>query len=332
MSATNQKLKLMRVKEIFERETDAKHGIQMSRILDILAMYGIFAERKSIYADIDTLEYDLGMDISRPSGSDKEYRLLSRKFDISELRLIIDAIQADKFLSEKTCDQLIHKIESLCSKHEAKSLQDGVYVSGRVKSPSDETATNVGWIHEAILGEKQIMFRYFDYDVDKKRRYRTHPNGGNIYVVSPYYLLYDSGKYYLMAYAEYAEDKVRIYRVDKMANLNYLDQGREGHEVMEKIDPAQYIKSVFGMFGGRLQAVTMWFDDSLAGVVMDKFGYDVMMRRDGEKGFIISVEVAVSQQFYGWVFGLGTGARIVCPENVRRDYVESLKMNVCGCR
>lgn len=324
MSVRNQRLKLLKVKEILERETDNEHGIQMERLLEMLGMHGITAERKSVYTDIDILQNELGMDISRPSGSDKEYRLLSRKFDVSELRLIIDAIQADKFLSEKMCDQLIHKIESLCSRHEAKALQDCVYVAGRVKNPSDSTSVNIGWIHTAILQNRQIMFRYFDWGVDGKKKYRECPAGGNVYVVSPYFLVYEGGKYYLMAYAAYAPSKLRTYRVDKMNNIYLMESARDGHDEMDKVDPVEYVKTSFGMFCGKVEPVQMRFVNGMAGVVRDRFG-DVMMQKDGEEHFVVSVSVGVSSQFFGWLFGLGDKVELLGPERVRREWERELE-------
>ena len=317
MSVKNQKLKLLRVKEILERETDSEHGIQMDRILDLLAMRGIFAERKSIYTDIETLQDELGMDISRPSGSDKEYKLLSRPFELSELKLIIDAIQADKFLSERTCDQLIHKIESLCSKHEANELQQNVIVSGRVKGQSDSLNNNIEWVHRAIRDNKQIVFRYFDWGVDGERKYRECPGGGNVYVVSPYHLLYDNGRYYMLGYQEYDTQRgARTYRLDKMTNICMLEAARNGVDEMDKVDPVTYVTSAFGMFCGDAEPVLMRFENRMAGVVVDRFGHDVIMRRDDEQHFLVSLKVVVSNQFFGWVFGLGDGVEIVGPKSV----------------
>lgn len=325
MSRAN-KLKLMRVKEILERETDSEHGITMERILDLLAMYGIFAERKGIYADIGTLQDELGMDIERPSRQEREYRVLSREFDVSELRLMIDAIQADKFLPVSTADRLIHKIEKLCSRHEAYALQSTVYVSGRAKCPED-TSRNIGYIHEAILHNKQITFRYFDYTWEGKKRYRTEGGVKNLYVVSPYYLMYNDGRYYLLAYAN-GKSEMRTYRVDRMANVCLLEAEREGQDAAKKVDPAEYQKHTFNMFGGDIEKVSMVFENRLAGVAMDKFGYDVMMGYEDEGHFRVTVPVSVSQQFYGWVFGLGAGAKIVWPERVKLEYEEALRMSL----
>lgn len=324
MSVKNQKLKLLRVKEILERETDSEHGIQMDRILDLLAMWGIFAERKSIYTDIETLQNNLGMDISRPSGSDKEYKLLSREFEVSELRLIIDAIQADRFLSEQTCDRLIHKIESLCSKWEANALQQSVIVSGRVKGQSDGLTNNIEWVHTAIRDNRQIMFRYFDWGVDGKRKYRECPGGGNVYVVSPYHLIYENSRYYLLAYQTYAQRNARLYRLDKMTNICVLKAERDGREEMEKINPVSYTTSAFGMFCGEAEPVMMRFENGMAGVVVDRFGHDVIMVRDGEEHFTVSLRVVVSDQFFGWVFGLGGKAEIVGPGKVLERWRERI--------
>lgn len=320
----NQRAKLLRIKEILERETDSEHGITMDRIIDLLAMRGVIAERKSIYLDINTLRDELGVDISKPTGSNKEYRVLSREFDISELRLIIDCIQSDKSLSERTADRLIHKLEGLCSKYEADQLQQSVIVAGRPKNPSDNTEINVGYIHNAIYQGKQIMFRYFDYTIEGERKYRTNSTGKNVYVVSPYYLIYDNGKYYLLGYYEANEPHERIYRIDKMSNVCLLKGKRVGYDIMSKLDVTKFQKALFNMFSGEMTVVSMVFDNSMVGVVKDKFGHDVMISKEDKDHFRISVEVAVSDQFFGWVFGLGDRVKIVYPERVKNKMRDML--------
>lgn len=321
----NQRAKLLRIKEILERETDSEHGITMERLIDLLAMRGIIAERKSIYADLNTLRDELGMDISRASSVEREYKVLSREFDVSELRLIIDCIQADRSMSEQTADRLIHKLEGLCSKYEANQLQQSVIVVGRGKCPTGGADINVGYVHEAIYRGKQIMFRYFDYDIDGKKKYRTNTTGKNIYVVSPYYLVYDDGKYYLVGYYTSCEPHERVYRIDRMSNICLLEGDREGYDEMLKVDVTKYQKETFSMFHGERMGVSMVFDNSLVGAVRDQFGHDILMMKEDEDHFRVSVNVVVSDQFYGWIFGLGDRVRIDHPKKVQDGLLEAIK-------
>ncbi len=311
-----QKLKLMYVKQILEEYTDEAHGITMDRLLELLAMRGVKTERKSVYDDIDTL-MDEGMDIQKPSGKDHTYRLLSREFSIAELKLMIDSIQASKFLSETTSREIIRKLNRLCSTHEAVQLQRSVILTNRVKNIESQMASNVDTINRAIAEGKQITYKYFDYTAQKRKVYR---GGGEPYVRSPYALVYSDENYYMLAY-DAARDQIRPYRVDRMEKVKLLALDRAGQEAFEKIDLAQYQKYTFSMFAGKVENVSMVFSNRMVNAVMDRFGRDVLMLKEDEGHFKITVPVAVSPQFFGWIFGLGELAKIVWPEHV----VEQMK-------
>lgn len=318
----NQRLKLLYLRQILEEYTDADHGISMDRILELLSMRGIKAERKSIYEDIDVLINDLDMDIQRPAGRDFTYRLNSRLFDIAELKLIIDSVQSSKFLSEKSSREIIKHLSALCSRHEANQLHRDIILANRVKNEEDLISNNVGNINAAISTGKQISYKYFDYSIHKRKVYRKN---GTPYQVSPYALVYSDENYYMLAYAE-EHGEVRPYRVDRMEGVKVLESStRQGKEAFAKIDLAQYQKYAFSMFSDNVQPVTMVFQNRLMNAVIDRFGRDILVMKEDDNNFRITVNVAVSNQFYGWVFGLGNMARIIGPEHVKQGMKELLE-------
>lgn len=319
-----QKMKLFALKEILEQETDANHGITMARILELLSMRGIKAERKSIYDDLRAFREQEILDVTVPQGQNREYSVGSRTFELSELKMIIDTIQSSKFLSEAKTRDLIKKLEGQCSKYEASTLQRQVVIANRVKSVSKFLFRNVDTIHSAIAKNAQISFQYFDYDLKKQRRYFKK---GERYTASPWAMIYTDDNYYLLAYEG---GKFKHFRVDKMEDVQELTTQigvvieREGAEAFEKVDMSAYSKYTFSMFGGEITPVTMVFQNRMMGAVMDRFGRDVVVMKEDDRHFRITVPVAVSNQFYGWVFGLGKTVRIIGPESVKEGMKKAL--------
>ena len=228
-----------------------------------------------------------------------------------ECSLMIDAIQSSKFLSEAKTRDLIKKLEGMCSKYEAKELNREVIIANRVKSISSSTALfrNVDAIHRAITANAQVSFQYFDFDLKKQKHYMKK---GERYVVSPWAMIYTDDNYYLLAYTD---GKFKHFRVDHMdnteamvtmiADVEIASLEREGAEAFAKLDMSAYTKYTFSMFGGETVPVTMVFQNRMMGAVMDRFGRDVVVMKEDERHFRVTVPVAVSNQFYGWVFGLG---------------------------
>lgn len=309
----NHRTRLVRIKEIFERKTDSEHGITVGRIIALLKLYGIDCERKAVYQDIVTLRDELGMDISLPDGSTHEYKLLSREFDVSELKLIIDSILSSKFLSTKESRNLIDKLCSQCSENERKLLIRDVELSELIKNKTDCTQRNVDYIYEAMNNDRQISFLYFD-NIYGKQVYRKN---GSEYIRSPFKLLCNENNYYLLAYDATAME-IRTYRVDRMAKVQLLDCPRQGWDAYNKIRISEYLKETFNMYGNghKEKIVTMVFHNCLSNVVIDQFGQDVHMMYEDDEHFRITVKVNVNEQFFGWIFGLGDDVRIIAPQSV----------------
>lgn len=309
----NQKQKLLALLEILRAESDENHPLSTADLIAALARQGISAERKSIYDDIATLT-DRGYDIVTVRG--RGCYLASREFELAELKLLVDAVQSSKFISEGKSRTLIRKLESLCSRHEAGQLQRQVFVSGRVKTMNEAVLYSIDALHEAIATDRQVQFRYFDYNAKKEKVFR---HGSKTYTVSPVGLLRSDECYYLVA-LEGVER--RHYRVDRMTGITLTDQSRTPG--CAGLDMAAYTRRHFSMFSGVEQQVKLRCPNALAHVFLDQFGMDVMLIPQDGAHFTLTVEVAVSPLFYGWLFALGAEVEILAPADVRAEYAALL--------
>lgn len=317
---TNQKFKLYRLAQIMLEKTDDEHYITMPEILSALEAYGVTADRKSIYNDLRDLEV-LGIEVEgEPVGGRYHYHVLNRPFELPELKLLVDAIQSSKFITERKTNALIKKLERLVSQYDAVKLQRQVYVSGRIKTMNESIYYTVDAIHNAISENRKIRFQYYQWNVKKEMELR---HGGAFYHISPWGLSWDDENYYLVGYDSEA-DTLKHYRVDKMLHIQMSDEKREGQEHFERLNMADYAKKSFGMFGGKEQKVKLLVKNELAGVMIDRFGKDIMMIPKEEKYFTVNVDVHISNQFLGWVFSLGDGVKIISPDEV----VEQMKREV----
>ena len=300
----NQKLKILYVAKILNT-TDEEHPITCEEILRYLEANGIEAERKTVYSDIEALQ-NFGMDIVLQRG--KGYFLASRTFELPELRLLVDAVQCSRFVTQKKTLELIGKLETLCGKAQAQKLNGQVFVFNRIKAMNESIYYTVDAVQEAITDGKQITFRYFDYAADKRRVFR---HDGKIYRVDPCALVWEDENYYLIAREE---GVLKHFRVDKMEGITVCNQACASQE---RFDPADYVKGVFGMFGGERETVKLSVHNRLAGVILDRFGKEITLIPQDDEHFTVSVNVAVSPQFYSWVAGLTDQAKILSPQSVK---------------
>ncbi len=308
----NQKLKLLYILQILKEKTDDEHGITVADLIDELAQYDVTAERKSIYSDLKALE-SFGVDIiSEKVGRNVYYHIAGREFELAELKLLVDSVQAAKFITERKSDRLIRKIESLASVYEAQQLQRQVFVADRIKTMNESIYYNVDKLHQAIGSDAKVSFKYVQWN-EKKQLIPRHD--GKLYIVSPWALSWDSDNYYLIAY-DSEDESIRHYRVDKMLDIKELKERREGKRIFRQFDMAKYAMKTFGMFGGKDYRVRLRCKNSYAGIIIDRFGRDVMLVPDGEEHFTVNVDVMLSPQFIAWVIGLGDGVKIVSPDEV----------------
>lgn len=313
----NQKLKLLYLTKIFMEKTDESHALTLAEITSLLNGYEVTADRKTLYLDFEELKH-YGLDIiSEQRSKTVVYYLASRDFELAELKLLVDSVQSSKFITEKKSNSLIKKLESLVSEHESKQLHRQVITSGRVKTMNESILINVDSIHSAINNNRQISFQYFQWTPDKQRELR---HDGQRYTISPWHLVWDNENYYMIGYDSDSE-MIKHFRVDKMLRISSLDEKREGLKKMKEFNIATYSRTLFGMLGGESTRVTLQCHNSMAGVIIDRFGKDTVMFPHDEEHFIACVEVVPSDQFLGWILGLSSLVKIMEPISV----VEQIK-------
>ena len=276
--------------------------------------------RKTIYTDIERLKA-YGMRIGQIKGKGFGYYVEKRDFDLPELKLLVDAVQSSKFITKEKSEELITKLEKLTSHENAKQLQRQVFIYNRIKADNDAIYANVDAIHAAIHDNRQIGFKYCEWTVKKEL---VRKKNGVEYVVSPWALTWDDENYYLVAYDADAE-KIKHYRVDKMQDIRVKEDARLGRDHFKDFDLAAFARKTFGMYGGQDRSITLEGENRLVGVVIDRFGTDVMIFPHDEEHFHASVTVTVSPQFFGWLAGIGKGIRISWPEDVRDEYKTYLR-------
>ena len=309
MKLSHQKLKLLYLMQILLEKTDEEHTMTVPQMISELAKLGISAERKSIYDDLEYLKL-FGLDICSIRTKTHGYFIASRDFELPELKLLVDSVQASKFITHKKSMELISKIEKLTSHEYAKKLHRQVFVTNRVKTLNEQIYYNVDKIHDAIAANKQITFKYFDVNVDKKKIYRKNES---LYCETPISLTWDDENYYLITYKEKYKS-FSHYRVDKMDSLEITENTRVMPD--KEFDLSVYAKSVFSMFGGEETSVSIELENELVGVIFDKFGADVPVVKSDENHFICKVKVAVSPHFLTWIMSFGNRAKIFSPDNV----------------
>ncbi len=315
MPKTNhQKAKLLALLRLLFYESDERHPLSGPRLVQMLRAQGIAAERKSVYDDLEVLR-GRGYDIQLERG--RGYFLGGRLFQLAELKLLVDAVQSSKFITGRKSAELISKLEQLTSRAQASGLQRQVFVAGRVKSMNESVYYNIDAIHEAIGENRQITFSYFRYNVRREKELR---HNGRLYRVSPYALLRSDENYYLIAY-DSRSGEIRHYRVDKMSGIGRTERPRDGMEAYRTFDLARYAQLQFGMFRGPEQTVTLRCRDEMADVIIDRFGKEIALVPEEEGWFTCAVNVMVSPQFYGWLFGLGGGVQLTAP----RSAVEGMR-------
>jgi predicted DNA-binding transcriptional regulator YafY len=296
--------------KILLEQTDEEHPMSVKDLIGQLSLYGIAAERKSLYADIERLT-DFGINVESQKTNTVGYFVGDRQFELAELKLMVDAVQSSRFISAKKSAGLIKKIAALGSVHHAKQLNRHVFVDGQPKTINEDVLYNVDAIHAAINDNKKISYKYFDYNAKKRRIYRKN---GELYIQAPVALCWKDDSYYLIAYSA-KHDGFAHYRVDRMNNVTVLDEPRESIG-KDRFDVAAYTKKMFGMYSGELVRATLSFDPSLVNVVFDRFGRDIHIKEESDGWATVSVDVSASPVFLGWLLQFGSRAKIKTPDNL----------------
>lgn len=319
--SSNQKMKLLYLLKILREKTDENHALTAAQLIEELDKYDVIAERKSIYNDMAQLK-DFGYDIENSKTKDKQgYYLCTREFELAELKLLVDAVVASRFISQSKTKKLMQKIEGLASRYEAKELGRQVYVAQRVKTSNEKVFYHVDEIHRAIQTNHQISFQYFEWKIDRTMQLKRQ---GLRYQVSPFLLVWSEENYYLVAY-DSCSNQMKHYRVDKMSELSAEKQKCEGRDVFMEYEPVAFSNKIFHMFRGQEETVTLQFKNHLVGVVIDRFGKEITIREKEEDTFSVRVTVEVSHQFFGWLAGFGLDVKILMPTRLANEYQDYLQ-------
>lgn len=307
MSKTaNYKRKLPILAKLLLERSDEEHPVSRQEMQEELERWGLSAERKSIYDDMEQLR-ELGLDVQARRGRGGGWYIGQRDFELAELKLLVDAVQSSRFLTGRKSEALIRKLEGLTSVHQARQLQRQVYVDRRVKTMNESIFYNVDRLQGAIAANRVVTFRYFEYNARRERVFRRE---GARYRLTPYGLIWDSENYYLAGWDELRRE-VRHYRVDKMEGITVT--GMKGHPRGEWTAEG-YTRRHFGMFSGTPCQLRLRCEDRLAGVVTDRFGLEAALVPDGEGYFTVTLELVASPPLWGWLFGLGPGVEVLSPD------------------
>lgn len=295
--------------KILLEKTDADHGLTLAQIGAELAKYDVGAERKSLYDDLELLRV-YGVAIAVKRERHVLYYVSEHTFSLAELKLLIDAVQCSKAITSQKSMELIRKLETLGSRFQGTLLHEQVFMENRLKAFNDEIFSNVETVYRAIARNQKIRCRYFEWNARKQRLLRKE---GAYYTISPWALTWSDENYYLIAYDAEAE-KIKHFRVDKMLEVSVLEEKREGERAFSDFDMAVYSRQSFGMYGGESYNVRIRCDNSLASVVIDRFGQDVTILSNTETYFEFSAKVMISPTFFGWVLGFGDKMQLLSPD------------------
>ena len=311
------KIKLLVLYEILRRETDENNMLSTKALIEKLAERGISCDRKILYDDIKTLN-DNGYEVLTERGQQMNYYVPEPTFDDYELRILLDAVQSAKFITQKKTEELGKKISSLAGVNKEDFAQKYITCLNTKKSYNEKIFYSVSAISEAIQQGKKIIFKYFDLSLTGAKVLK---HGGKLYKENPIDLIINEDNYYLVTYNE-ESDKPRTYRVDRMDAVQVVDEPA----VKKKVKEIQSIrKHSFSMFAGEEKEVTLRFDKMFTNQIIDKLGLDFRVVDDGDQFATIKCVVDISYPFYAWCFTFGEKMQILAPEDVVRGYKEQLQ-------
>lgn len=317
-----QKYKLLKLLEMLRQETDEEHPLPTSAICSKLGEMGISCERRTLTKDIAVLN-ELGYEVMWSwVGKEKGYYIEDRSFTVPEIKILIDAVQAASFITDKKTAELIDKIAELGGSHKADILKSNMVCFNTRKHSNESIYYNVAFIEEALQQQLKLSFRYFDLNENGEKVYRRDRRE---YIVEPVALVFNEDNYYLMAYsAKY--DGTANYRVDRMDHVEVVEEhiSEKARELRGGLD--DYTEQVFKMYGGQQEDIVLEFDAKLIGVVYDKFGEDTKMIRSSDDKCVATVRVQISPVFWGWLFQFAGQMRILSPDTVIAEYKKHAAM------
>ncbi len=314
------KLKLLYIKDYLERKSDEDNPVSVDELIEMLEQKGIKCERKSIYSDIDTLKH-FDVDVNAVRLPRQGYCIMSREFQIAELRLLVDAVQAANFITAKKTKELIEKIGTLCSEKQRNTIEGQVYIENRVKCTNENIYYAIDVIHRAISQSKQISFVYSKRIIDEAEGEITVQE--KEHCVSPYAMIWSNDHYYLVGNNEKYDNLMHL-RIDRMKNVEITDKkSRNFSEVSSYkrfFDSADYSSKIFNMFSGDTQRLEISCDDSILEEILDRFGTDNSVRKADKEGrFVFVTRCIVSEGLVSWIMQFGSKIEVISPKSLRDD-------------
>ena len=315
------KIKLLKLMELLREETDEQNPMVAKAVCKRLADKGVIVDRRVLTRDIDVLN-DFGYEImSTMVGHEKAYYVIDRSFSVPELKILIDAVQAATFVTDRKTPELVEKIAALGGSHRAEILRGNIVRFNTRKHSNESIYYNVDCLENAIQNNKKVIFLYYDLDENGEKVFRRD---GHHYVVEPIALVFNDDNYYLTCYSTKHKGTAN-YRVDRMTAVEMIDEAISKKAKTLRKEVGRYTEQIFKMYGGESEKVTLEFDNDLIGVIYDKFGEEAKIVRTGENTLVASVDVQVSPTFFGWLFQFGNRMKVVTPAEVVEEYKTRLK-------
>lgn len=319
------KLRPLYLAKILYEQTDETHFLTTAQLIQILEeQYGVRSHRQTIKTEIELLR-QFGLEIEEVKSTQNRYNLFARRFDVPELKLLIDAVESSKFITAGKSKELVEKISSLASNHVSASLKRNVSCEGRIKPGNEKIYLIIDAINEAINANKQISFQYFQYNVRKEKKIKRN---GESYVITPLHLVWNGDCYYMVGVYEYKQ-RLGSFRVDRIAKCPVILKD-DGIPAPEGFDIDTYINTTFHMFNSPREEVELICDNEVMDSIIDRFGEEVTTYANDMTSFRALVNVAVSHVFYSWVFGFGGKVKIKGPDSVKEKYAAMLQAAVTG--
>ena len=301
------KKRILTLLKYFYEKTDEDHQTDTFELLNYFKEKGTPANRKTLKNDIKTL-IESGFDIVIVNSKPNKYFLGDRGYETAELKLLVDAVSSSRFITQKKSNHLIEKLTAMASISHREEMKRNVYPTSRAKSTNESNIYTVDAINDAINRKKKIAFKYFEYDVDKKKVFR---HGGEKYELSPYALIWNEDFYYVMGYSEYY-GRVVTHRVDRIRDAEVLQERAKGKPKGFKVE--DYARKTFEMYDGEEATVKLECKAGLMKYVIDRFGENVKTGKIDNDRFLATVNVALSPTFYAWVFQFKGGIKIKTPK------------------
>lgn len=311
------KLRPFYVAKMLYEQTDEDHYLTIAQMMAQLERdYGINTSRGTVSDDIKALK-KLGLEVQVENSTQNRYYLIGRRFELPELKTLIDATESARFITKDKSAALVEKLASLTSQFNTKKLVRNVDVENRIKAENEKVYYIMEALNDAINASKKVSFQYFTYNVRKEQKLKYD---GYTYVFSPYKLIWNGDYYYVVGYSE-KHKGIGSFRVDRIVRCpKILDD--DAAQPPKDFDLNVYLNSMFRMYNGQRKQIELVCSNDVMDAIIDKFGKDVSVLANDMKSFRVLVNTSIGSVFYSWVFGFGGRVSIKAPEEVKAEYTK----------